>query len=331
MTVAVLGAGSWGTTLANLLAHKDVPIRLWAYEPEVVESINARHVNELYLPDSPLHAGITALSDAAEVVAGVEAVVAVTPSHAARSVVAPLRDAIAPGTPVVLATKGIETDTLQLMHEVFRECLPEARLAVLSGPSFAKEVYQEQPTAVVAASEDQATAEEVQALFSTDRFRVYTNRDVIGTELGGALKNVIAIASGIIQGLGLGNNPRAALLTRGLAEVTRLGVAMGADPLTFAGLAGVGDLILTATSPLSRNLTLGRALAEGVGLEQYRREHRTVAEGVNTARAAVGLGEKFAVELPIIIKVAQILFEGKPPRETIGELMERDLKAEHWQ
>ena len=331
MTVAVLGAGSWGTTLANLLAHKDVPIRLWAYEPEVVESINTRHVNELYLPDSPLHAGITALGDAAEVVAGVEAVVAVTPSHAARSVVEPLRDAIAPGTPVVLATKGIETDTLQLMHEVFRECLPEARLAVLSGPSFAKEVYQEQPTAVVAASEDQATAEEVQALFSTDRFRVYTNRDVIGTELGGSLKNVIAIASGIIQGLGLGNNPRAALLTRGLAEVTRLGVAMGADPLTFAGLAGVGDLILTATGPLSRNLTLGRALAEGVGLEQYRREHRTVAEGVNTARAAVGLGEKFAVELPIITKVAQILFEGKPPRETIGELMERDLKAEHWQ
>jgi glycerol-3-phosphate dehydrogenase (NAD(P)+) len=331
VTVAVLGAGSWGTTLANLLAHKDVPIQLWAYEPEVVESINARHVNELYLPDSPLHAGITALGDAAEVVAGVEAVVAVTPSHAARSVVAPLRDAIAPGTPVVLATKGIETDTLQLMHEVFRECLPEARLAVLSGPSFAKEVYQEQPTAVVAASEDQATAEEVQALFSTDRFRVYTNRDVIGTELGGSLKNVIAIASGIIQGLGLGNNPRAALLTRGLAEVTRLGVAMGADPLTFAGLAGVGDLILTATGPLSRNLTLGRALAEGVGLEQYRREHRTVAEGVNTARAAVGLGEKFAVELPIITKVAQILFEGKPPRETIGELMERDLKAEHWQ
>jgi len=171
----------------------------------------------------------------------------------------------------------------------------------------------------------------VQALFSTDRFRVYTNRDVIGTELGGALKNVIAIASGIIQGLGLGNNPRAELLTRGLAEITRLGVAMGADPLTFAGLAGVGDLILTATGPLSRNLTLGRALAEGVGLEQYRREHRTVAEGVNTARAAVGLGEKFAVELPIITKVAQILFEGKPPRETMGELMERDLKAEHWQ
>ncbi len=331
MTVAVLGAGSWGTTLANLLAQKDVPVRLWAYEEEVVESINSRQVNDLYLADSPLHSGITASSDAAHVVDGVQAVVAVTPSHAARSVVAPLRDAIAPGTAVVLATKGIETDSLQLMHEVFRECLPEARLAVLSGPSFAKEVYQGQPTAVVAASEDQETAEEVQALFSTERFRVYTNRDVIGTELGGSLKNVIAIASGILQGLGLGNNPRAALLTRGLAEVTRLGLAMGADPLTFSGLAGVGDLILTATGPLSRNLTLGRALAEGVSLEEYRRTHRTVAEGVNTARAAVALGKKLDVELPITAKVAEILFEGKPPRETISELMGRDLKAEHWQ
>jgi len=254
----------------------------------------------------------------------------VTPSHVSRAVITPLRDTIAPGTLVVIATKGIETDTLLLMHEVFRECLPTARLVVISGPSFAREVYQGQPTAVVAAADDAAAAAEAQELFSSESFRVYTNRDVIGTELGGSLKNVIAIASGILQGLGLGNNPRAALLTRGLAEITRLGVAMGADPLTFAGLAGVGDLILTATGPLSRNLTLGQALAAGTSLEEYRRQHRTVAEGVNTARAAVALGKKLSVELPITAKVAEVLFEGKSPRDTIAELMQRDLKAEHW-
>ncbi len=330
MTVAVLGAGSWGTTLANLLAHRDLPVRLWAFEDEVVDSINQTHVNDLYLPASPLHGGLVATGNAAEAVADVEAIVAVTPSHVARSVITPLGDAIAQGTLVVVATKGIETDSLKLMHEVFRECLPQARLAVMSGPSFAKETFQGQPTAVVAASEDPAVAEEAQRLFSTPRFRVYTNRDVIGTELGGSLKNVIAIAAGILQGLGLGNNPRAALLTRGLAEITRLGVAMGADPLTFAGLAGVGDLVLTATGPLSRNLTLGKALAEGVSLEEYVREHRTVAEGVNTARAAVALGRKLDVELPITAQVASILFEGKDPRTTVQELMERDLKAEHW-
>lgn len=330
MTVAVLGAGSWGTSLANLLSHQGRPVGLWAYEQEVVESINDRHQNDLYLPDSPLHEGLAATSDAAGLVAGAEAIVAVTPSHAARSVVTPLKDAVAPGTLVILATKGIETETLKLMHEVYRECLPQARLAVLSGPSFAREVYQGQPTAVVAASENEGSAKEAQQLFSTPRFRVYTNNDVVGTELGGSLKNVIAIASGILQGLGLGNNPRAALLTRGLAEITRLGMAMGANPLTFAGLAGVGDLILTATGPLSRNLSLGIALAEGASLEEYRREHRTVAEGVNTARAAVALGQRLEVELPITAKVAEILFEGKPPRETIEELMGRDLKAEHW-
>jgi glycerol-3-phosphate dehydrogenase (NAD(P)+) len=329
-TVAVLGAGSWGTTLANLLAREGHPVRLWAYEQEVVESINARHLNELYLPDSPLDDGLSAFEDPQEAVAGAEAIVAVTPSHAARAVITPLANFIPSGAPVIVATKGIETDTLELMHEVFRDCLPDAKLAVLSGPSFAKEVYQNQPTAVVAASEDERVAGLAQDLFSTSRFRVYTNRDVIGTELGGSLKNVIAIAAGILEGLGLGNNPRAALLTRGLAEITRLGVKMGADPLTFAGLAGVGDLILTATGPLSRNRSLGVALAEGTSLDQYREQHRTVAEGVNTARAAVALGKRLDVELPITAQVAHVLFDGKSPSDTIGDLMERDLKAEHW-
>ena len=329
-SVAVLGAGSWGTTLANLLARQEIPIRLWAYEAEVVDSINTRHVNDLFLADSPLHEGLQAFADAEEAVAGAEAVVAVTPSHAARAVMTPLANAIPSAVPVIIASKGIETETLELMHEVFRDCLPNGRLAVLSGPSFAKEVYQDQPTAVVAASEDLEVASQVQELFSTPRFRVYTNTDVVGTELGGSLKNVIAIAAGILQGLGLGNNPRAALLTRGLAEITRLGVRMGADSLTFAGLAGVGDLILTATGPLSRNRSLGVALAEGTSLEQYRAEHRTVAEGVNTARAAVALGKQLDVELPITAQVAHVLFDGKSPTDTIRDLMERDLKAEYW-
>jgi glycerol-3-phosphate dehydrogenase (NAD(P)+) len=230
----------------------------------------------------------------------------------------------------VSATKGIETDTLDFMHEVLAECLPERPLAVLSGPSFAREVYDGEPTAVVAASEDLRHAETAQDVFATPRFRIYTNTDVIGAELGGSLKNVIAIAAGVLEGLGMGHNPRAALITRGLAEITRLGEALGADPHTFAGLAGMGDLVLTAFGPQSRNHSLGVALGQGESLEEYVTRRRTVAEGVNTARAAVRLAERIGVELPISTKVAEILFEGKPPREAVAELMRRHLKAERW-
>jgi glycerol-3-phosphate dehydrogenase (NAD(P)+) len=216
------------------------------------------------------------------------------------------------------------------MSEVVRDLAPAARFAVLSGPSFAQEVFQGQPTAVVAASADAAVAREVQQAFATPRFRVYTGGDVVGVELAGALKNVIALAAGVLDGLGLGHNPRAALLTRGLAEIARLGAAVGAEPITFAGLAGMGDLILTATGDLSRNRALGVALARGQTLEEYRAAHRSVAEGANASKAGAALAARLGVELPITTQVCEILFNGKPPRDAAAELMERELKAETW-
>jgi glycerol-3-phosphate dehydrogenase (NAD(P)+) len=328
--IAVLGAGSWGTTLANLLAGKGESVRLWAYEPEVVEAINRQHQNPLFLPGIPLEHGLRAFKDARETVAGAPVIVSAAPSHAVRSVVTGIKGGVEKGTLVVSATKGIETDTLALMSDVFEECLPEARFAALSGPSFALEVCQGQPTLVVAAARDEGTARDVQRIFATPRFRVYSHDDVVGVELAGALKNVIAIAAGILEGLGMGHNPRAALITRGLAEITRLGVALGASPLTFAGLAGMGDLILTTTGNLSRNRALGVALAEGQTLESYRAAHRTVAEGANTSKAGAALGKRMGVELPIIEKVCEVLFGGKSAREGVTELMARELKSEQW-
>ena len=329
-TVAVLGAGSWGTTLANLLARKGQGVRLWAYEAEVVDSINREHRNTLFMPGIALDPGLRAFRDPVEAITGADVVLSVIPSHAVRSVVVRLAGSIPARMIVVSATKGIEPETLQLMSEVLEGTLPSPRVAVLSGPSFAEEVCQDQPTAVVAASADLATAAEVQQIFATSRFRVYSNRDVVGVELGGALKNVIAIAAGILEGLGLGNNPRAALVTRGLAEMTRLGVAMGADPMTLAGLAGMGDLILTTTGALSRNRALGIALAQGQTLAAYTAAHRTVAEGVNTAKAAMLLAKKHGVELPITGQVCAVLFDGKSPTQGVTDLMERTLKPELW-
>ncbi|HUR93391.1 MAG TPA: NAD(P)H-dependent glycerol-3-phosphate dehydrogenase [Gemmatimonadales bacterium] len=328
--VAVLGAGSWGTTLANLLAAKGERVRLWAYEPEVVESVNRQHENAMFLPGVRLAKDITAYGAAEEAVDGAQVVLSASPSHAVRAVVSRARDAIAPGSLIVSATKGIETDTLALMSQVIATILPHARFAALSGPSFAAEVCEGQPTAVVAAASDPQTARDAQQIFATPAFRVYSGEDVLGVELAGALKNVIAIAAGILEGLGLGHNPRAALITRGLAEITRLGVAMGADPLTFAGLAGMGDLVLTTTGSLSRNRALGVALAQGETFESYRARHRSVAEGANTSRAGVALGQRMGVELPIIQKVCQVLFSGKPARDAVPELMGRELKAEQW-
>ena len=331
-TVAVLGAGSWGTTLADLLARKGeaFEVRIWAHEPEVVDGINARHENSLFLAGCPLAPSLRACRDPLEAVAGADVILSAAPSHAVRSVMGPVAGVVAPKALVVSATKGIEPDSLKLMSEVLGEVVPQGRIAVLSGPSFAEEVYRREPTAVVAASTDRASAESTQQVFATGRFRVYSNQDVTGVELAGALKNVIAIAAGILEGMGLGNNPRAALITRGLAEITRLGVAMGADPLTFSGLAGMGDLILTTCGALSRNRALGVALAKGVTLAEYTAQHRTVAEGVNTARAASTLGARMAVELPITAKVCEILFDGKVPAVAVTELMERTLRAEQW-
>jgi glycerol-3-phosphate dehydrogenase (NAD(P)+) len=328
--IAVLGAGSWGTTLADLLARKGDRVRLWAYEAEVVEAINREQENPVFLPGVRLAATLRAVADAREAVAGAEVIVSAPPSHVLRAVLSRLDGAVRPGTLVVSATKGIENDTLALMSAVVAECLPEVRVAAISGPSFALEVCQGQPTAVVAAARDEATAQDTQRVFATPSFRVYTNLDRTGVELAGALKNVIAIAAGILEGLGMGHNPRAALITRGLAEITRLGVAMGADPLTFAGLAGMGDLVLTATGGLSRNRALGVALGQGQRFEEYRAAHRSVAEGANTSRAGAELGERHGVELPITRQVCDVLFHGKSPRDGVAELMTRELKSEQW-
>jgi glycerol-3-phosphate dehydrogenase (NAD(P)+) len=328
--IAVLGAGSWGTTLANLLAAKGETVRIWAYEPEVVEAINDSHENPVFLPGVRLAAGLRAYGDAREAVAGAPIIVSAAPSHAVRAVIRGIKGGVERGALVVSATKGIETDTLALMSAVFEECLPEVRFAALSGPSFAQEVCEGQPTLVVAAARDESSARDAQRVFATPRFRVYSHDDVVGVELSGALKNVIAIAAGILEGLGMGHNPRAALITRGLAEITRLGISLGASPLTFAGLAGMGDLILTATGNLSRNRALGVALAQGQTLEEYRAAHRSVAEGVNASKAGVALGRRMGVELPITEKVCEVLFSGKSAREGIAELMARELKSEQW-
>ena len=328
--VAVLGGGSWGTTLGDLLARKGDAVRLWAYEPEVVEAINTAHENPLFLPGRPLDPRLLAFADAPEAVGGAEVIVSVAPSHAVRSVLARVAGCVADGTLVVSATKGLEVESLDLMSAVIAETLPGARVAVLSGPSFAQEVHAGQPTAVVAAAVDERTAQAAQRLFATPAFRVYSHGDVIGVELAGALKNVIAVAAGILEGLGLGDNPRAALLTRGLAEITRLGLAIGAEALTFAGLAGMGDLILTACGRLSRNRALGVAMAQGVSFEAYRAAHRSVAEGANASRAGAALGARVGVELPITAQVCDVLFRGKPAREGVAELMGRELKSEQW-
>lgn len=331
MRVAVVGGGAWGTALADLLAAKGEDVVLWAYEPEVAEEINRRHRNDLFLPEAPLTPSLRATNDAVQAVADAELVVSVAPSHAVRSVMSAAAPGLRPGALVVSASKGLEARGLKRMSEVLAEVLPKGTTVVaLSGPTFAREVYERQPSAVTAASVDPDAAARAQRAMSAPTFRVYTSDDPIGVELGGALKNVIAIAAGILDGLGLGSNVRAALITRGLAEITRLGVAMGAKPMTFAGLAGVGDLVLTATGPLSRNRSLGVELGKGRTLEEVMARRLSVAEGVGTARAAVALAAKVGVELPIASQVHGVLFEGKPPRQAIGELMERALKSESW-
>lgn len=328
--VGVIGAGAWGTSLANLLAGQGIATTVWAYEREVVDAINQRHENELYFAGNHLDPRLTASGDLAAVIGGADLLCAVTPSHVTRRVLEEATPHVKDGTLLVCASKGIETDTLDLMHQVAEEVLPQATFVALSGPSFAQEVFEGQPTAVVAASDDDDAARVTQEVFSSPAFRVYTQHDVVGVELAGSLKNVMAIAAGVLEGLGLGHNPRAALLTRGLAEIGRLGEAMGADPLTFAGLAGMGDLILTCTGGLSRNRQLGIDLGKGKTLDEHRAGVRTVAEGVNTALGASRLAARHGVEMPITEQVKAVLFDHVAPEASIRTLMERTLKAESW-
>ncbi len=329
--IGVVGAGSWGTALAGLLAEKGYKIDLWAYETEVKRSIVQSRENRLYLPGVKLSPQVSASTELAEVVFEKELILIVVPSHHMRKVAQNAAPHLNPRAIVVSASKGIEEKTHLTMTGVLKQALPDGfaqRLAALSGPSFAREVAQQTPTAIVAASADPSVAMYVQHVFASPFFRVYTNEDVIGVELGGAVKNVIAIASGIVDGLGLGLNTRAALITRGLAEIRRLGIQLGANPHTFSGLSGMGDLVLTCTGALSRNHTVGKRIGEGRSLEEVLSEMRMVAEGVKTARSVYSLSKKIGVEMPISHAVYAVLYEGLSPREAVYRLMTRDLKDE---
>ncbi len=331
LTIGVIGAGSWGTALANLLAVKGFSVDLWVYEAEVREQMLQHRENRRFLPGVVLSEKLHPSGDLASVAAGKDLVVVVTPSHVTRQTIERCGHAIDPDSIVVSASKGIENQTHLTMSGVLAQVVPGLsadRLAVLTGPSFAKEVARQMATVVTVASGDANTATFVQQAFVTPYFRVYTIDDVIGAELGAAVKNVIAIAAGVIDGLGLGLNTRAALITRGLVEIRRLGLAMGAQPRTFTGLAGVGDLILTCTGDLSRNHTIGRRIGEGKKLKDLLAEMHMVAEGVKTAQSVYNLSREQGVEMPISHAVYHVLYDDLDPKAALYQLMTRDLKQE---
>lgn len=329
--VAIVGSGAWGTALGAHCARLDHQVRMWALEPSVVEDVNTRHVNTLFLPEVPLPASVRATSDAREAVASADLVVLVPPSKYMRAVAASIAPHVGPSAVVVVATKGIEEGTLQLMSEVLAETLPGVpadRVAFLSGPSFAKEVARGLPTDVAVASHRMIAARAVQKLVHAPMLRVYTSADPVGVQVGGAVKNVVAVAAGAADGLELGTNARAALIARGLAEMTRLGIALGANPLTFLGMAGVGDLVLTCTGPLSRNRTLGMKLAEGADPKAYLASVHSVAEGFSTAAATYELAQKMGVDMPITEQVYHVLHQGRPLPEALRLLVTRVHKDE---
>lgn len=333
--IAVIGAGAWGTSLAIVAGRSGRhEIRLWAFEKEVCASLNQSRVNDLFLPGFQVPSSVKATNDLREALAGTEIVVSVMPSHHCRRTFEHMAQWLLPQMLFVSATKGIENDTLLRMTEVIHEVVSrlsgfKPRIAAMSGPSFATEVAKGDPTALTVASDDISLSGIVQKEFSDPGFRVYMGDDLIGVELGGALKNVIAIAAGVCHGLDLGHNSVAALVTRGLAEITRLAVACGAKPQTLAGLSGMGDLVLTCTGGLSRNRSVGVALGQGQPLQQIiAGMHGMVAEGVLTTNAAIGLAKKYGVEMPITQQMYAILHDGKSARDAIRELMTRPGKAE---
>jgi len=329
--IGVIGAGSWGTTLANLLAKKGFNVALWVYEEDLIPPIATKRENTLYLPGITLSQNILPTPSLQEACQHKDILINATPSHVARQVMEKLCSFLSSQAKVVNATKGIENKTLLTMSGVLREALSlndGERLAVLSGPSFALEVSREMPTAVTIASQNPVLAGQLQHIFSTPYFRTYASSDVVGVEIGGALKNVIAIATGISDGLGFGSNTRAALITRGLAEISRLALKLGATPKTLSGLTGMGDLILTCTGALSRNRTVGIKLGEGIELAHILKDMRMVAEGIETTRSSFDLSRKMKVEMPITEQVYYILYQNKNPKDAVVELMGRDLKME---
>jgi len=329
--VAMIGAGSWGTALALLLARKGYPVTLWDRDGEHVAQLAQDRENKRYQPGHSFPGILEVTGSLAEAIEGAGCVVMVVPSHGYRAVYRQVYPLLREGVLVVSAVKGIEIDSGMTMTQIMRAEGGEAKtvhLGVLSGPSFAAEVADRQPTAVTVAFTDPQAAETVQHLFSTDMFRVYSSGDVIGLEISAAMKNVIAIAAGICDGLNYGLNTRAALITRGLAEITRLGVAMGGDPQTFAGLGGLGDLVLTCTGNLSRNRTVGLKLGSGLTLEQALSEMKMVAEGVKTTQSCYALASELRVEMPILEQVYLVLYHNKRCQDAVVELFQRDLKQE---
>jgi glycerol-3-phosphate dehydrogenase (NAD(P)+) len=331
--IAVIGGGSWGTALAIALTRSRRPhrIALWVYEPDITERLRASRVNDVFLPGFALPREVEVTNELGEALGGADIVLGVMPSAHARGLYTQMLAHLGPQAVFVSATKGLDHSALKRVSEVIQEVVsPEmpARVAALSGPSFAREVARGDPTAVVIASPDRELAVMVQEEFSGPTFRLYTNDDIIGAELGGAVKNVIAIAAGVCEGLGFGHNTIAALITRGLVEMTRLGVAAGARRETLAGLAGMGDLVLTCTGGLSRNRAVGVELGKGHKLDEIIAATRMVAEGVDTTVATMQLARKLGVEMPITEQMHAVLYEGRAPRDAIRELMERRLKHE---
>jgi glycerol-3-phosphate dehydrogenase (NAD(P)+) len=331
MKVAVLGAGAWGTALAKVLADKLFPTMLWAHDAAHAAAVNEARTNARYLPGFALPPSLRATADLGEALDGAELVVVVVPTHALRGVIREARPLIPPGALLCSASKGIENDSLMLMSEVLEAELGHEhvhRFTYLSGPSFAKETAAGMPTAVVVAGTSEKETHAVQHAFAGERFRVYWSDDVAGVEIGGALKNVVAIAAGIVDGIGFGHNSRAALITRGLAEISRIAVRKGANPLTLAGLSGMGDLVLTCTGELSRNRTVGFEMGRGKTLADVLAHLGHVAEGVKTTKSAYDLARKMDVDMPIVNDVYRVLYEGKPPRQAVVDLMTRGLKKE---
>ena len=331
MKIGVIGAGSWGTALAKLLAENGHDILMWAHDKPLPDQINLGHENSIYLPGFILPDNLRATHDLEEAVVGKDLLLSVVPSHVLRTVLEQVAPMIEPGTPFVSATKGIENDTQMLVSDILEDVLPEhcqPYLAYLSGPSFAREVAAHKPTAVTIASFNHRLAQRVQRVFSNDVFRAYTTTDVVGVEVGGAVKNVIAIAAGAIAGMELGSNSMAGMITRGLHEISRLAVTIGANPLTLSGLAGMGDLVLTCTGGLSRNRSVGVKLGQGYSIDEILSEMNMVAEGVKTARSVHDLAAKLGVEMPICHQVYRVIYEGKSAQDAVSELMTRDLKPE---
>ena len=334
MKIAVIGAGGWGTTLANVAAENGHSTVLWAYESHVAQTINSAHCNDDFLAGISLNESLLATVDLKAAASDADIILLVCPSHVMRSICEELKEVVSTNSTLVIASKGLEMDTHYRMSSVVVDVLGNKfskNLTVLSGPSFADEVARGLPTVITAASLSMKSSCLVQDTFSNSYLRVYTHDDIIGVELGGAIKNVIAIATGIVDGMELGFNTRAALLTRAIAEITRLGVALGASSETFSGISGIGDLILTCTGDLSRNRSVGMRIGRGETLEQIRTGMKTVAEGINTTKSAYELSMIHHVEMPITEQVYRILFEGHSVKEAVRELMSRDLKGEYGQ